>query len=82
MPFGEYMNFYESLNDVLEPPRIIRKTIMVPTVVDYCPHCNNEIQEKSIYVRDNQQYHNCCKLPIRSSIESEQDASNFFNKRD
>ena len=79
---GVVMDFYKELNDVLDPapPRIIRKTVMVPTAVDICPHCNEEIKEKSTYMKDNRYFHNCCKFPIRSSVEAEQEAVEFTKR--
>lgn len=69
------------------PPRIIRKKVMIPEILEYCPHCSKEIGEKSLYVANLDAKpliftHRSCGGLVRSSIESEQESKefNFFEK--
>jgi len=61
-----------------EVPRIIRKEIMVPKIVDICPHCQQEIGEKEMFCANPEAKplvwkHSCGGL-VRSSKEAEQEA--------
>jgi hypothetical protein len=50
---------------------IIKKTRIVEEKIEICPHCMQEIQEKSIFVdKDNYVYHRPCyeKGPIEKII--------------
>jgi len=73
-------DFCDKLEQALnpEPPRIIRRVVQVPTTIDVCPHCNEEIAEKSLRSGPNNTWrHSCCDLPMRSSEEAEQEAADF-----
>lgn len=74
---------FESWNaPVEEPLRIIRKEIMVPKTVDICPHCQQEIAEKSLHCANPDVkpfvFTHSCGGQMRSSEEAEQEAEEFL----
>lgn len=88
-PAREFKKLADELEEAVDlPPRIIRKEIMVPTIIDICPTCNKEIGEKEVFASDIKTEptiwkHGPCGGLMRSSKEAEEEAAeflgNFFN---
>lgn len=89
-PAEEFKKLADELEEAVDlPPRIIRKEIMVPKIVDICPTCNKEIGEKETFTANIKTdgptiwKHGPCGGLMRSSKEEEEEAAeflgNFFN---
>lgn len=74
----------EAVNeDIMDAPvPMMVKNVLVPYTKPFCPHCNNEIYERSTYYENNMSYHSECQKPIKwlpSRLSDPNNAESIFN---